>query len=71
MQRRNFVKAASVTAFGAGFPVSGAIAQNRYTKYAGQTVAMSVPVQPHYDAMLKILPDFSSGRRASRSTLTC
>jgi len=59
MQRRNFVKAAGVTVFGAGLPVSGAFAQNRYTKYAGQTVTMSVPATPHYDAMLKILPDFT------------
>jgi len=60
MQRRNFVKAAGITVFGSGLPVSGSIAQNRYAKYAGQTVTMSVPATPHYDAMLKILPDFTS-----------
>jgi len=59
MQRRDFVKAAGITVFGAGLPVSGAIAQNRYAKYAGQTVTFSIPAHPHYDAMMKILPAFT------------
>ncbi len=59
MKRRDFVKGASLTVFGASLPLSGAMAQNRYAKYAGQTVTFSVPAHPHYDAMLKILPDFT------------
>lgn len=59
MQRRDFVKTASITVFGAGLPFSGACAQSRYAKHAGKTVVFSVPAHPHYDAMLKILPDFS------------
>ena len=57
MHRRDFVKAATV--FGAGLPASGAIAQNRYAKYAGQTVTINIPAHPHYDAMQKILPAFT------------
>ena len=59
MQRRNFVKSAAVTVFGAGLPYSGAHAQSRYAKYAGKTVVFSVPAHPHYDAMMKILPEFT------------
>lgn len=63
MQRRDFVKGATATAtatvFGAGLPVSGAIAQNRYAKYAGQTVTINIPAHPHYDAMMKIIPAFT------------
>ena len=59
MQRRQFMQGAAITVFGAGLPYSGAIAQNRYAKYAGQTVTMNVPAHPHYDAMAKILPAFT------------
>jgi multiple sugar transport system substrate-binding protein len=59
MKRREFVKGASISVFGAGLPLSGALAQNRYSKYAGQTVTFSIPAHPHYDAMLKILPEFT------------
>ena len=38
MKRRDFVKSSAATVFGAGLPLSGALAQNRYAKYAGQTV---------------------------------
>ena len=59
MKRRDFVKSAGITVFGAGLPLSGARAQNRYAKYAGQTVTFSIPTHPHYDAMVKILPQFT------------
>jgi multiple sugar transport system substrate-binding protein len=59
MQRRNFIKDSAITVFGAGLPLSGARAQNRYSKYAGQTVTMNVPAHSHYDAMAKILPQFT------------
>jgi multiple sugar transport system substrate-binding protein len=59
MQRRNFVQGATATVFGAGLPFSGVQAQSRYAKYAGKTVVFSVPAHPHYDAMLKILPEFT------------
>ncbi len=59
MKRREFVKSSAITVFGAGLPLSGAMAQNRYAKYAGQTVVFSIPAHPHFDAMLKILPQFT------------
>jgi multiple sugar transport system substrate-binding protein len=59
MQRRDLIKAASIGVFGAALPFSGAHAQSRYAKYAGQTVTFSVPAHPHYDAMMKVLPEFT------------
>jgi multiple sugar transport system substrate-binding protein len=59
MDRRNFVKGTTLTVFGAGLPYSGAQAQSRYAKYAGKTVVMSVPAHSHYDAMQKLLPEFT------------
>ena len=59
MKRRELIKSASITVFGAGLPFSGVQAQNRYAKYAGQTVTMNIPAHPHYDAMGKILADFT------------
>jgi multiple sugar transport system substrate-binding protein len=59
MQRRDLIKAAGIGVFGAGLPFSGARAQSRYAKYAGQTVTFSVPAHPHYDAMMKVLPEFT------------
>lgn len=59
MDRRNILKLGALTIFGAGLPYSGARAQNRYAKYAGQTIVFSIPAHPHYDAMLKILPAFT------------
>jgi multiple sugar transport system substrate-binding protein len=59
MQRRDFIQRTGISVFGAGLPVSGALAQNRYAKYAGQTVTINVPAHPHYDAMAKLLPEFT------------
>ncbi len=59
MLRRSFVNATTLTVFGAGLPVSGAIGQNRYAKYAGKTVTINIPAHPHYDAMVKLLPEFT------------
>lgn len=59
MQRRDLMKSAAITVFGAALPYSGAIAQNRYAKYAGSTVTINIPAHPHYDAMVKLLPAFT------------
>lgn len=59
MQRRDLMKNATITVFGAALPFSGARAQNRYAKYAGKTVTINIPAHPHYDAMVKLLPDFT------------
>jgi len=60
MKRRTFLKASAITVFGAAFPFSGLLAQNRYAKYKGQTVVFSIPSHPHYDAMMKILREFTA-----------
>ena len=59
MKRRDFVKGSALTVFGAGLPYSGANAQSRYAKYAGKTVTINIPAHPHYDAMTKLLPEFT------------
>ena len=64
MKRRTLMQSAGGAALGAlgvvgaGLPWS-ARAQDRYGKYKGQTVVMSIPAHPHYDAMLKLLPEFT------------
>ena len=59
MNRRDFAKTSTITVFGASLPFSGAQAQSRYAKYAGKTVVINIPAHPHYDAMQKLLPDFT------------
>ena len=59
MKRRDFVKGSAITVFGAGLPYSGANAQSRYAKYAGKTVTINIPAHPHYDAMTKLLLEFT------------
>ena len=59
MNRRDFAKTSTITVFGASLPFSGAKAQSRYAKYAGKTVVINIPAHPHYDAMQKLLPDFT------------
>src|SRR5512139_690916 len=63
MKRREVLKAGGVAGIlaAAQFPlIKGVWAQDRYAKYKGTTVVMSVPAHPHYDAMAKILPDFTA-----------
>lgn len=48
-------------------PYSGALAQNRYARYAGKTVVIRVPVHPPGDAMSKGLAEFTKKQHQSRS----
>jgi len=60
VSRRDFLKFCSALVIvGAGLPVASARAQYLYPKYRGQTVVISVPAHPHYDAMVKLLPEFT------------
>ncbi len=63
MQRRHFLhstgSAAALSVFGTGLPVASSHAQDRFAKYKGQTLVISVPSHPHYDAMMKLLPEFT------------
>lgn len=61
MKRRTLIQGVGGGALGlvgAGLPLVGH-AQDRYAKYKGQTVVMSIPSHPHFDAMLKLLPEFT------------
>lgn len=58
LPRKSFLKACAVSVFGAGLPLA-ARAASRFAPYQGQTVSMSVPEHPHYDAMLRLLPEFT------------
>ena len=63
MKRRDLLKAGGMAGIlaAAQFPlIKGVLAQDRYAKYKGQTVVMNIPAHPHYDAMLKILPEFTA-----------
>ena len=63
MKRRELLKAGGIAGIlsAAQFPlIQGAWAQDRYAKYRGQTVVMNIPAHPHYDAMTKLLPEFTA-----------
>ncbi len=51
---------AAVSVFGAALPLASSRAQGRFSRFAGQTVGFSIPEHAHYDAMLKLLPDFTA-----------
>ena len=59
MQRRELIKATGLSVFGGSLPISSSWAQDRFAKYKGTTVVMSIPAHPHYDAMVKLLPEFT------------
>ena len=63
MKRRELLKAGGIAGIlsAAQFPlIQGVWAQDRYAKYRGQTVVMNIPAHPHYDAMTKLLPEFTA-----------
>lgn len=57
--RRAVVRSAAVAVFGAALPLASRAANDRYAPYRGQTIAFSVPHHPHFDAVLKLLPQFT------------
>ena len=59
MKRRELIKATSLSIFSTGLPITSSLAQDRFAKYKGTTVVMSIPAHPHYDAMSKLLPEFT------------
>lgn len=55
---RKIIEMAAATA--AGIAVSAAVAAaNPYEEYSGTTLVVNFPAHPHYDAVLKILPEFT------------
>lgn len=59
MKRRDILAHTALTVFGAGLPLASSRAQDRFSRYRGQVVNMSIPTHPHYDAMLGLLPEFT------------
>ncbi|MDO8607681.1 MAG: hypothetical protein Q7R40_14175 [Phaeospirillum sp.] len=59
MDRRSALKTIGVSVFGAGLPLASSRAQDRHAKYRGQTVVVSVPIHPHYDAVAALLSVFT------------
>ena len=57
--RRNLLGNAAVAVFGAALPLAARPAADRFAPYRGQTVVISIPEHPHYQAMLQLLPQFT------------
>lgn len=58
--RRRVLAASALTVFGSALPLASSHAQGRHARFRGQTVAFSIPDHPHFDAMLKLLPQFTA-----------
>lgn len=56
--RRRFISLSTIAALLQSFPKS-ALPSDRYAPYRGQSVSFSIPKHPHYDAMMKLLPEFT------------
>lgn len=59
MDRKQALKTIGCSVFGVSLPLSSSWAQDRYAKFRGQSVVINIPAHPHYDAMVKLLPDFT------------
>jgi multiple sugar transport system substrate-binding protein len=59
VNRRDLLGRTALSVWGASLPLASSASSSRYAKYRGQTVGMSIPDHPHYDAMLKLLPAFT------------
>jgi multiple sugar transport system substrate-binding protein len=57
-QRRKFLVFQATTALLHSLPKS-AFSSDRFEPYRGQTISISIPKHPHYDAMIKLLPEFT------------
>ncbi len=53
----NFMKTMAGAA--AGLALAGSALANPYEEYAGQTLVVNFPAHPHYDAVMKVLPQFT------------
>ncbi len=60
VSRRRLLAGSALTVFGSALPVASSRAQDRHARFKGQTVAFSIPDHPHFDAMLKLLPQFTA-----------
>lgn len=53
-----FLKTAALAATGAAVITAGALA-NPYAPYKGKTIVVNFPAHPHYNAVMKVLPEFT------------
>jgi multiple sugar transport system substrate-binding protein len=63
MKRRELLKTAGIAGIltAGQFPlIKGALAQDRYGKYRGTTLVLSIPAHSQYDAMTKLIPEFTA-----------
>ncbi len=54
----NLLKSTAIVAAGLAIGASGALA-NPYEDYAGTTLVVNFPAHPHFDAVMKVLPEFT------------
>jgi multiple sugar transport system substrate-binding protein len=50
----------ALAVFGSGMPRASNASEDRFARYRGQTVNFCIPDHPHFDAMLRLLPQFTS-----------
>ena len=63
MKRRELLKTggmAGILAAGQYPLIQGALAQDRYAKYRGQTIVINYPAHPHYDQAEKLFAEFTA-----------
>jgi multiple sugar transport system substrate-binding protein len=59
MKRRDVLERSISLAATVALPMPAAWAQGSFNRFRGQTLNMSIPMHPHYDAMVKLLPVFT------------
>ena len=59
MQRRHLLGHSLAMGSALALPHTRAFGQDRFARFRGQVVRMSVPIHPHYDAMVKLLSVFT------------
>lgn len=57
--RRHMLGQTACAVFGAGLPLAARPDADRFAPYRGQTVVISIPDHPHYQAALQLLPAFT------------
>jgi multiple sugar transport system substrate-binding protein len=50
----------ALAVYGSAFPFAANAASDRFARFRGQTVSFCIPDHPHYDAMLRLLPQFTA-----------
>lgn len=59
-RRRRLLGSGALAVFGSAFARASNASEDRFARFSGQTVSFCVPDHPHYDAMLRLLPQFTA-----------